>query len=147
MPEPEREPGQEAYTPYPAWDEPDPAPAEQPSSPPPPADPAMVVVPHHVVSGKVHLDPHTGEALSPHSRWVAAFLQLFLGGIGAGRFYIGDRRTGFKAMLVLLLCIVLSVLQPPFFWVLWIAFGLWCFADFIMMISGNMRDHEGRKLH
>lgn len=105
-----------------------------------------VVPPHYVVAGKVRLDPVTGEPLSPHSRWAAAFLQLFLGPIGAGRFYIGDQRTGFLSMAILVFCILMSVLQPPFFWLLWIVFGLWCVADFILMLSGNMRDADGRKL-
>ncbi|PYE14255.1 TM2 domain-containing protein [Williamsia limnetica] len=35
-------------------------------------------------------DPYTGEPLSDKSKVVAGLLQLFLGGFGAGRFYIGS---------------------------------------------------------
>jgi len=94
-------------------------------------------------------DRQTGEPLSDKNRILAAFLQLFLGGIGAGRFYIGDIKTGFMSLVVLLVAILTTATLPLWifpFWILFVAIGLWSVADFLMIISGHIKDSNGRKL-
>lgn len=88
--------------------------------------------------------PKTGEPLSDKYKWLAAFLQLFLGVIGAGRFYIGDARTGFISIGALIVSILATVYLGA--WFLFLVLGLWCLADFMMILSGHVTDSDGRKL-
>jgi TM2 domain-containing membrane protein YozV len=73
-------------------------------------------------------DPVTGEPLSDKSKMTAGLLQLFLGGFGVGRFYMGD--TGI-AVGQLLTCGGL---------------GIWALIDAIMILTGKVRDNQGRPL-
>ena len=59
---------------------------------------------------------------SKKSRGVTTALSFFLGGFGAHRFYLGKVGTG------LLMLVTLG------------GFGLWSLIDFIMAVSGTMRD-------
>jgi len=59
---------------------------------------------------------------------VAGLLQIFLGGFGAGRWYLGD--TGI-ALGQLFTCGGL---------------GIWALIDGIMILTGNVRDKQGRPL-
>lgn len=72
--------------------------------------------------------PMTGEPYSDKDKLTAGLLQLFLGGVGAGRWYMGD--TGI-AIAQLLTCGGL---------------GIWSLIDGIMMLTGNVRDKYGRPL-
>jgi TM2 domain-containing membrane protein YozV len=89
-------------------------------------------------------DPLTGQPLSDKNKVLAAFLQLFFGAIGAGRFYIGDARTGFISVGLLLAAILGTVYLG--LWFLFVVLGLWTLIDFIMLISGHITDSDGRKL-
>jgi TM2 domain-containing membrane protein YozV len=89
-------------------------------------------------------DAATGEPLSDKYRVVAAGLQILLGPIGAGRFYIGHKTIGFLSMAALVTSIVVTAYWG--WWVSFVALGLWCVADFILILSGHVRDGEGRKL-
>ena len=73
-------------------------------------------------------NPLTGEPLSDKSKLTAGLLELFLGGFGAGRWYLGD--TGL-ALGQLFTCGGL---------------GIWALIDAIMMLTGNVRDKYGRPL-
>ncbi|WP_024793063.1 TM2 domain-containing protein [Tomitella biformata] len=73
-------------------------------------------------------DPITGEPFSDKQQLVAGLLQLFAGGFGAGRWYTGH--TGI-AIAQLFTCGGL---------------GIWALIDAIMMLTGNVRDANGRKL-
>ena len=72
--------------------------------------------------------PITGEPYSDKSKIVAGLLELFLGGVGAGRWYLGN--TG-MALAQLFTCCGL---------------GIWAIIDAIMMLTGNVRDQYGRPL-
>jgi hypothetical protein len=72
--------------------------------------------------------PLTGEAYSDKQKIVAGLLQLFLGGVGAGRWYLGS--TGI-ALGQLFTCG---------------GFGIWALIDGIMILTGNVRDPQGRPL-
>lgn len=69
-----------------------------------------------------------GEPYSDKQKLVAGLLQIFLGGVGAGRWYLGD--TGI-ALAQLFTCGGL---------------GIWALIDGIMILTGNVRDKYGRPL-
>ena len=89
-------------------------------------------------------DRRTGEPLSDKFRILAAFLQLAFGAIGTGRFYIGDLRTGFASVGFFLLALFGTIFLS--LWFLFIVLGVWTIVDFIIIISGQVRDGQGRKL-
>lgn len=72
--------------------------------------------------------PLTGEPYSDKSKMTAGLLELFLGGFGAGRWYLGD--TGI-ALAQLFTCGGL---------------GIWALIDAIRMLTGSVRDKNGRPL-
>ena len=72
--------------------------------------------------------PVTGEPYSDKQKIVAGLLEIFLGGFGAGRWYLGDNGI---ALAQLFTCGGL---------------GVWALIDGIMMLMGNVRDKQGRPL-
>jgi hypothetical protein len=104
--------------------------AGQPGSPPPgygapPGYPGYGYADPGAPFGR---DPLSGQPLSDKSKLAAGLLELFLGGFGAGRWYLGD--TGI-ALAQLFTCGGL---------------GIWALIDAIMMLTGNVRDRYGRPL-
>jgi TM2 domain-containing membrane protein YozV len=78
------------------------------------------------------IEPTTGRPYSDKQKLVAGLLQLFLGWVGAGRFYTGH--TG------------LAIAQIAVTWLTCGAGGLWPFIDGIMMLTGSVTDVQGRPL-
>lgn len=71
---------------------------------------------------------------SPKSRYIAGFLQILCGTLGAGRFYLGYKKTGF-------LQIAVSVLTMG------IGGVIWGIIDGVRMINGKvLTDNSGRPL-
>ncbi|NMO00176.1 NINE protein [Gordonia sp. TBRC 11910] len=89
-------------------------------------------------------DPYTGEPLSDKSKVAAGLLQIFLGGFGVGRFYIGDNKTGGIMLGLTVLGWITSVVIVGIFIVLGIS--IWALVDGIMMLTGSVKDAQGRKL-
>lgn len=92
-------------------------------------------------------DPVTGEPFSDKAKATAGLLQILLGFIflpGIGRLYIGSIGIGLTQLLVFWLGIVSSafVVGVFIFPVIW----LWAFVDGILMLSGAVRDPQGRPL-
>ncbi|MFF0817661.1 TM2 domain-containing protein [Rhodococcus sp. NPDC003318] len=92
-------------------------------------------------------DPLTGEPLSDKSRTTGGLLQLllpFLGICGVGRLYVGSTTIGLIQLLGMFVAMFMSLLLIgiPFM----IAFWLWSVIDGILMLVGNVRDGQGRKL-
>ncbi len=79
------------------------------------------------------VDPATGLPYSDKSKVVAGLLQVFLGGFGVGRFYLGDVGIGVAQILVTFLTFGLGV--------------LWPLIDGIVLLAGSPRDKSGRPLH
>ncbi|MFC7448945.1 TM2 domain-containing protein [Rhodococcus daqingensis] len=77
-------------------------------------------------------DPFSGEPLSDKSKLVAGLLQIFLGAFGVGRFYTGH--------------IGMAIAQIAVTWVLCGLGAIWPLIDGIVMLAGNPRDAQGRKL-
>ncbi len=78
-------------------------------------------------------------AAPPKSKVAAALLAFFLGSFGIHRFYLGHTATAI-AMLVLtvvgfLTCGVTAA-----------AVGVWAFVDFILILTGNLKESNGRDL-
>lgn len=92
-------------------------------------------------------DPLNGEALSEKSRLAAGLLQILLGFVGIcgiGRLYIGSTGVGLAQLVLVLIgyatmFILIGFVIVPIVW-------LWAFIDGILMLTGTVRDAQGRKL-
>jgi TM2 domain-containing membrane protein YozV len=114
------------------------------------------------VVGQVQL----AEDVSPKSRLAVTLLAAFLGWVGAHRFYMGKIKTA-VVMLLLgvspIVCMVgmfvvaaIYVEQedaPVLFWVFYglmyvlgFAVGIWVLVDFIIAVTGNFKDKQGKPI-
>lgn len=85
-----------------------------------------------VVQAPFGHDPVTGLPYSEKSKLVAGLLQIFLGGLGVGRFYLGNIGMAIAQIVVT---------------VLTLGFGaLWPLIDGIVLLAGSPRDRYGRPL-
>jgi len=75
---------------------------------------------------KQAIDKQKVEEISPKSRLAVTLFAYFLGSFGAHRFYLGKPGTA-----VLMLLTLGGV-------------GIWALVDFIMAVTGSMRDKEGK---
>jgi TM2 domain-containing membrane protein YozV len=75
-----------------------------------------------------NVDAH-GQPLSDKSKLTAGLLELFLGGFGVGRFYLGYTGIGFAQIAVTLLTFGIG--------------GIWPFVDAIMMLTGKRPRRAG----
>lgn len=73
-----------------------------------------------------------GRPLSDKSKLVAGLLQIFLGGFGVGRFYLGYTTIGVLQLVATLLTCGVG--------------ALWGFVDGIIIVAGNVPDAQGRTL-
>lgn len=127
------------YPPYP------PPPGQDPAWPPPiggydaappptpgpygaPPPPYGAYPPPPYPGGPYGVDAY-GRPLSDKSKLVAGLLQLFLGTLGIGRFYLGYTGLG-VAMLLLS----------------WLTCGIWPLVDAILILLGRVPDSDGRTL-
>jgi TM2 domain-containing membrane protein YozV len=79
--------------------------------------------------------------ISPRSRLATSLLAFLLGYFGAHRFYIGKTGTA-------ILMLVLGIIGIPLCFVLIgipivIGVSVWRLIDFIIAVTGNMRDKDG----
>lgn len=89
-------------------------------------------------------DPFTGEPLSDKSKVAAGLLQLFLGGFGVGRFYIGSNGIAAAQLATLIIGWVLAIILIGY--VILLGLGVWVIVDAIMIFTGSVRDSRGLKL-
>lgn len=71
----------------------------------------------------------TREKTSDKSRLAAFLLAFFLGFFGVHRFYVGKTGSG-VAMIFLA----------------WLTLGIWPLVDWILILTGNFTDAEGKKI-
>lgn len=76
-------------------------------------------------------DPY-GNPVSDKSKMAAGLLQIFLGGFGVGRFYLGYTSIGIAQIAVTWLTCGIG--------------GIWPLIDGIMMLTGSVPDAQGRRL-
>ena len=74
----------------------------------------------------------------PKSKAAAAVLAFFLGMFGAHRFYTGH--TGIAVTQLLLTLLLWWTLIVP------LVVGIWVFVEFIMILTGSIKDSYGRDL-
>jgi TM2 domain-containing membrane protein YozV len=82
--------------------------------------------------GYLMYHPVTGEPLSDKNKLVAGLLGIFLGGLGVGRFYMGDTTTGVLQLVVSVLTCGIG--------------SLWGFIDGIIILVNGGYDGQGRRL-
>ncbi|RDB45860.1 TM2 domain-containing protein, partial [Tsukamurella tyrosinosolvens] len=74
----------------------------------------------------------------------AGLLQIFLGGWGIGRFYLGSTSIAVTQLVLTVIGIVTSIILIGF--VILIGVGIWALVDGIMILTGSVRDPQGRPL-
>ncbi len=106
------------------------------------------------------ISPVAAIDISPKSRQVVTLLACIVGVLGAHRFYLGKTRTAVGMLaLSVLFCVfyVLGLAQHNFagrigdvlavLTMLCIApVGIWALMDFILAVTGNMKDKEGKPI-
>lgn len=141
-PDPNQPSEGQAPPPPPPYEQPAPPPYEQPAQATPPpygqpqggyaAPPAGgYAAPNPAAPYGVH--PVTGVPYSDKSKLVAGILQILIGGLGIGRFYIGDTKIGvWQIVVTVLTC----------------GFGaIWGLIDGIMiLVKDDTTDAQGRPL-
>jgi TM2 domain-containing membrane protein YozV len=114
--------------PYPPPYQGQPAPYPGQPAPYPPPQPGYPAGP----AGAPYGMDMQGRPLSDKSKLTAGLLQIFLGGFGVGRFYLGYTNIGVLQLVVTIVtCGVGSI---------------WGLIDGIMILIGNVPDPEGRTL-
>lgn len=84
------------------------------------------------MTGSPTFCPHCGVRLveepgiSPKSRLATSLLAWYLGWLGVHRFYLGKIGTGILMLLT------------------FGGLGIWAIVDFIIAVTGNMKDKDGR---
>ena len=86
--------------------------------------------------------PATGQPYSDRSKVVAALLQLLglFGFLGFGRIYLGQTRFGIAQLLGCLAFAAFTLGLGGF------VASIWGVVDAILILSGNVRDRQGRVL-
>jgi TM2 domain-containing membrane protein YozV len=91
-----------------------------------------VASPAAVTGAGFGVDPQSGLAYSSRSKVVAGLLQLLLGGLGIGRFYMGHTGMGIAQALVTVFTCGLG--------------GIWGLVDGIVILASDVRDAQGLPL-
>jgi len=78
------------------------------------------------------IHPPTGLPYSDKSKLIAGLLQIFLGGFGIGRFYLGDTKTGVWQIVVTVLTCGIG--------------SLWGLIDGIIILATDSKDMNGLPL-
>lgn len=91
--------------------------------------------------GRAPVDPFTGQPVSHKSKVAAGLLQIFLGTLGVGRFYMGSTGVGIAQLSITVVGWLTSWLGIGL--VLMLAVAVWALVDGITILAGNPRDERG----
>ena len=128
-PDPNEPPGGQSVPP--PYGEPAPPPYQQPYQQQPPPGAYAPYAANPAAPYGVH--PVTGIPYSDKSKLVAGLLQIFLGGFGVGRFYLGDNKIAIWQIVVTVLTCGLG--------------SIWGLIDgIIILATDNVTDPQGRPL-
>lgn len=102
---------------------------------------------------------------SHKKKGVAILLWIFLGSLGAHRFYVGRIWTGLIMLLLWAFNTIIAVSSSltilggmditaylmflssaPLAWGALIVHGIWCFVDIVMLLTNSLTDSNGRSL-
>ncbi len=75
----------------------------------------------------------------PKSKVAAALLAFFLGGLGIHRFYLGHNGIGIAMLVMFFAGFATCGLT-------WFAAGIWALVDFVLILTGGLREANGREL-
>lgn len=94
--------------------------------------------------GPIPVDPYTGRMISPKSKAAAGLLQIFLGTLGIGRFYMGSTGIGVAQLLLTIVGWATSfiLIGIPIL----IGVSIWALVDGIVILAGRPVDEHGREL-
>ncbi|MGB0100011.1 MAG: TM2 domain-containing protein [Nocardioides sp.] len=134
--DPNQQPEGESTPPPPSQPTPPPYGEQAPPPPyaqqPPPPQPGGYAPYGASPAAPYGVHPVTGIPYSDKSKLVAGLLQIFLGGFGIGRFYLGDTKIGvWQIVVTVLTCGIGSI---------------WGLIDGIIILATDSKDMEGRPL-
>ena len=136
--------GSEALPPQPPPYYPPPGQYPPPGPYPPPVYPPPVYPPPYYADPMAPYgrDPLTGEALSDKSKVVAGLLQLLglVGILGIGRVYLGQTSFGITQLIGGL---VFGIVTCGFGFIVPVVWGI---VDAVLILTGKVRDPQGRPL-
>lgn len=131
------------------------------------AEPEVAKASAEVARAKVNLANATTygitDDISPKSRLTATLLAVFLSAFGVHRFYLGKNGSAAGMLVLTILYFVISgitgtaiMFQPNLalmnLWALGFALiplmvvSIWALIDFIVVVSGHMKDGKGRRV-
>ena len=117
-----------------------PAPQQQPlvSNPSGNAQTVIVQVAPQLYPGWQPMPPPPAMIVTnpPRSKTTAALLAFFLGALGAHRFYLGNNGMGMAMLLASILSF--GILAPLIM--------VWALVEMVIIVTGGMRDAQGRVL-
>lgn len=106
----------------------------QAAAPPPPQ---VVYVPQQQAHPGQPAFPQQPIAMGPpKSKLAAALLAFFLGALGIHNFYLGYTGRGLAQLLITVLTAGYGVIVT----------GIWAFIEFILILTGSIKDKFGRPL-
>jgi TM2 domain-containing membrane protein YozV len=83
--------------------------------------------------------------VSAKSRTIALLLSIFLGQVGAHRFYLG--KIGTAVVMLILTIVGYATIVLIFGFIPLAVVWVWNLIDLIMIIAGSMKDKEGKPVH
>lgn len=84
------------------------------------------------------------QVVGQKSKVAAALLAFFLGCFGAHNFYLGHTGKAVAQLLLTIFGYILTVVIIGAFMI--IAVGIWAFVEFILILTGSIKDAKGNAL-
>lgn len=98
--------------------------------------PQVVYVPQQAYPSQPPMPQQVMVTSPPKSKVAAALLAFFLGSLGIHNFYLGHTGRGLAQLLITVFTLGYGVIVT----------GLWAFIEFILILTGSIKDKFGRPL-